>query len=167
MKILKSKLTPNHATEIDEDVSFAETDFSSSYPIKSIPKCHLKGTLLKKEDRITLEGTIAAEVELRDSYTDEPFLKKIKLQEAVDLVSEDDGEAEGYIVEGPEIDLSGLIVKLIRSSLPFKVLKPGSQLPPSGEGYSVYSEDEYVEKKKAEYNPAFDALKDFDPDSNK
>ena len=108
-----------------------------------------------------------AEVVLLDSYTNEPFQKKIVLDEEADLLEEDNQEAEGYIIEGKEIDLSLLCLKMIRSSLPIKVLKPGSKLPKDGEGYRVLSEEDFQKEKENSYNPSFDALKDFDPDDKK
>jgi hypothetical protein len=53
-------------------------------------------------------------------------------------------------------------LRIIASSLPIKVVRPGSRLPSSGKGYTVYSEAEYAKKKAEKTNPAFDKLQDFD-----
>jgi Uncharacterized ACR, COG1399. len=167
MKILVSSITPERPTLLDEAETFTPDYFVDSYPIKDISSCHLDGQISKGKDYLHASFHIVAEVVLLDSYTNEPFQKKIVLDEEADLLEEDNQEAEGYIIEGKEIDLSLLCLKMIRSSLPIKVLKPGSMLPKDGEGYRVLSEEDFQKEKENSYNPSFDALKDFDPDDKK
>ncbi|OPZ34330.1 MAG: hypothetical protein BWY98_01110 [Tenericutes bacterium ADurb.BinA155] len=164
MIIKRSSILPNQPTLLNEDESFTPDYFKDSYPIKDILSCHLEGEIAKSKTYLQADLTITAKVVLLDSYTNEPFRQKITLQEKVDLLEKEDEEGEGYIIEGNEIDLSELCLKMIRSSLPIKVLKPGSKLPKSGEGFRVLSEEEIAKEKSENYNPAFDALKDYDPE---
>jgi uncharacterized metal-binding protein YceD (DUF177 family) len=164
MIIKRSSILPNQPTLLDEDEAFSSSYFEDSYPIKDILSCHLKGQIAKTKTYLVADLSIEAKVVLLDSYTNEPFTQKVKLEETVDLLEQEDEEGEGYIVEGNEIDLSELCLKMIRTSLPIKVLKPGSKLPKSGQGFRVLSEEEVQKEKADSYNPAFDALKDYDPE---
>lgn len=161
MIIARSQIIPNRPSLIDEDETFVASLFADSYPIASIKKCHLQGQLSRNGDIVIANLHIEAVVSLLDSYTNEPFDQKVIVDEDADLLLEEGGEGEGYIVPGNQIDLSEMAVRMIRSSLPIKILKPGSHLPKSGEGYSVLSEEEVSRGKTESYNPAFDALKNL------
>jgi hypothetical protein len=162
MIITRSQIVPNHPTILDEEETFDKSFFKDSYPISDIKKCHLEGQLNRTGDIVTAHLHIEAVATLLDSYTNKPFDQKVIVDEAADLLLEENDQGEGYIVPGGQIDLSEIALRMIRSSLPIKILKPGSRLPKSGEGYSVLSEEEVLKQKHESYNPAFDALKDLD-----
>lgn len=159
MTISKSHIYANPYL-VDEDLAFEDVDFKSQYPILSMDSCHLKAKFYKsKEDKIFAEMDIAATAILEDSYTCKPFKKKLTLSEDFEIMEDEDYEGEGFIVPGKVIDVSSLVVAIIRSSLPIRVLAPGSKIQSGGEGYSVRSESELVEE---ETSSPFDVLKDLD-----
>ena len=71
---------------------------------------------------------------------------------------EEDDEGEGYIVPGNSVDLDEIALRIIVSSLPIKVVRPGPAKKVSGKGFRLLSEEEET----VEYNPAFDKLKDLE-----
>ena len=89
--------------------------------------------------------------------------KNVKVEEETDILEEENGEDDGFIIPGKFIDVEELSLAIIRFSLPIKVLAPGSKLPKSGTNYSVRGEDEAEE----EHSSPFDALLGLDlPDKN-
>lgn len=166
MKIEKKSILPKIGLTINQKLDYEGFDFSNSYPVVNCQDFFLEGTLKKEKDYIKASFSLKGTATLLDSYTNEAFDKNIELIEDFDILENEDQVGEGYIEEGLEIDLESLCLKLLKTSLPIKVLKPGSKLPESGEGYRVYHDQEAKEVDGG-YNPAFDALKDFDPDSDK
>ena len=81
----------------------------------------------------------------------------------------DDAEAESedcYYEAGVEIDLDPYILALILAEVPHTIVKKGAQLPKSGYGYRVMSEEELLKEKSTKKNSAFDILDTIDFDEN-
>lgn len=162
MRIAKSHIF-ERAYLLDEELSFLDPSlFADSYPLLGIDKCHVKGELSKEDKLIKADLSIAATITLEDSYTAKPFKKKISLEESFDIMEDEDGEGEGFIVPGKAIELEVLVVDLIRFSLPMVVKAPDSKLPSSGEGYSILSEEEAKKSQNQSDGSPFDVLKDLD-----
>jgi uncharacterized metal-binding protein YceD (DUF177 family) len=134
------------------------------YPIHAIKGCSYEAQLSKVGDYAHAAFSIKATLTLEDAVDAKLFDQKIALEEDCDLLQEMDEEGEGYLFEGSSIDLDEVCLKIIASSLPIKVTRPGSQLPKGGKGFRVISEEEAAKEKAESYNPAFDKLKDFDPE---
>ena len=94
MIIKSSSILPNQPTLLDEDEAFSFSYFEDSYPIKDILSCHLKGQIAKTKTYLVADLAIEAKVVLLDSYTNEPFTQKVKLEETVDLLEQEDEEGE-------------------------------------------------------------------------
>ena len=162
-EILKSHIHPR-PYHVEEALEFKPEDFPSSSPIRDIRGCEIEGSLYLGDGKIKCQLQAKARLLLEDSYTAKAFWKKQSIEEEFDILEDEDGEGEGFIVPGPVIDLNQLVVALFRFSLPQKILAPGSHLPDGGEGYSVLSEEEAKKKaQESSYSP-FDDIKVFDED---
>ena len=60
-----------------------------------------------------------------------------------------------------QIDIDEMLITLIVSNIPFKIIKKGAKLPASGDGYIVISEEEMEKRKKSS---PFDALDNLEID---
>lgn len=146
---------------INEDLKFEDSYFPT-YPIAGVEKLHLNAEFSKdKTGRISTHFQLEGTIKVFDSYTNEVFAKKIKEEASFDILEEEDGESEGFILPGRSIDVLELTLLFIKFSLPIKILKKGSKLPKGGEGYRVISSDEVGEDKE-EHSSPFDSLKDID-----
>ncbi|MBP5092319.1 MAG: hypothetical protein J6328_07220 [Bacilli bacterium] len=162
MLLQKSHLTYRPLL-IDEELDFADFDFKGFYPILGVKNLRISSEWSRDNDVCHAKISLSGVVVLEDSYTAKPFEKKIRHSEEIDILEEENGEADGFIVPGKFIDVNELSLELIRFALPIKVLAPGSTLPKSGAQYSVRSAEEDVE----ETSSPFDALLDLDlPDKN-
>ena len=160
-KILKSHIHAR-ALKVEEEETFFPEDFPSSSPLKMIDGCKVKGSLFLEDGVIHCHLEADAVLTLEDSYTMEHFQKKQKLDEEFEILDDENGEGEGFIVSGPSIEIKELVIALYRFSLPSKILHKGSKLPKSGDGYSVLSEEEAKKKAEETTSSPFDKLKDFD-----
>ena len=66
-----------------------------------------------------------------------------------------------------EIDLDPYILALILAEVPHTVTKKGAELPKSGSGYRVLSEEELLKEKSTKKNSAFDILDTIEFDEDK
>ena len=162
MQLIKSHLTAR-PLYVDEDLHFEASHFASSYPILGVKKLHLQAEFSRDNAVVHAFMKISGRIILEDSYTAKPFEKNVKVEEETDILEEENGEDDGFIIPGKFIDVEELSLAIIRFSLPIKVLAPGSKLPKSGTNYSVRGEDEAEE----ELSSPFDALLGLDlPDKN-
>ena len=162
MQLIKSHLTAR-PLYVDEDLHFEASHFASSYPILGVKKLHLQAEFSRDNAVVHAVMKISGRIILEDSYTAKPFEKNVKVEEETDILEEENGEDDGFIIPGKFIDVEELSLAIIRFSLPIKVLAPGSKLPKSGANYSVRGEDEAEE----EHSSPFDALLGLDlPDKN-
>lgn len=162
MQLIKSHLTAR-PLYVDEDLHFEASHFASSYPILGVKKLHLQAEFSRDNAAVHAVMKISGRIILEDSYTAKPFEKNVKVEEETDILEEENGEDDGFIIPGKFIDVEELSLAIIRFSLPIKVLAPGSKLPKSGTNYSVRDEDEAEE----EHSSPFDALLGLDlPDKN-
>jgi hypothetical protein len=159
-KLPKSSVVKGRSLVFQHDTVFK--GYKLPYPILGVKSCHYEAKVSRVGDYAHAHFAIRALLTLEDSYDAKPFDEQEKFEEDCDLLDEEDNSGEGYIIEGSVIDLDDVALRIIASSLPIKVVRPGSRLPSSGKGYTVYSEAEYAKKKAEKTNPAFDKLQDFD-----
>lgn len=70
-------------------------------------------------------------------------------------------DRDGILIEGDEIDLTPYIWSAIVVDIPLKVVDPDLEVYPSGEGWQVLTEEDYLEQKKQEIDPRLAKLKEF------
>lgn len=164
LKVAKASIGRGRAAEYtsDEDIS----SYPVSYPLAGIKKCHYDASLQRVGEYIQCSLYINSLITLIDSRDGVHFDKKWRVEETFDILDDEDGEGEGYIVKGNSIDLDELVIRVIASSLPIKNVRPEAKMPKLTGSVEVMTEDEYIESTKAKdpYNPAFDALADLDLD---
>lgn len=135
-----------------------------SYPISEVKSCHYSATVSKIGDYAHAKFAIVADLVLIDAVDGSCFPQKVRLEEDCDLLEQMDEEGEGYLATGSNIDLDDIALRILISSFPIKVTRPGSKLPKGGKGYRVLSEETKEKELSDATNPAFDKLKDFDSD---
>lgn len=166
MKLFKSHIH-ERPIEIDEDEVYSPEDFASTYPVRGIEKCHVKGSFWLEEGKIFATLSVQATLLLEDSNTAERFRKKVSPSMDFQILDDEDGEGEGFIVPGPVIDMAQLALLVIRFSLPSKVVKKGSKRPQGNGDFRLLSEEE-AEKTMDEYRSSpFDALQNIEDESKK
>ena len=153
MKINRLLLPEGKEIIFDEDVDFSLYP-GDKYHIRKINKCHALVKVRQYEDLLILDFHIKGEVITSCAYTLEDVIYPIDIKEIIELNGEEDDE---FIFEGDIIDLDPVILTLIISSVPMKVIKEGAKLPSSGDGYRFYTEDEKKEKPSP-----FDVLDDLE-----
>ena len=99
---------------------------------------------------------IKGEVETTCAYTLEKFAYPYDIKETIELNND---EKDDFIIDSNEIDVDEMVITLIVSHIPFKLVKPGAKLPNSGDGYRVIKEEDAEKEKKAS---PFDVLDDLE-----
>ena len=121
MQLIKSHLTAR-PLYVDEDLHFEASHFASSYPILGVKKLHLQAEFSRDNAVVHAVMKISGRIILEDSYTAKPFEKNVKVEEETDILEEENGEDDGFIIPGKFIDVEELSLAIIRFSLPIKVL---------------------------------------------
>jgi len=158
MNVHRSFVTPQKPLPFDEDVDFSSFDLKRAYPLLSLKKVHAKGEFHSEDGVIYATLEISAIATLSDSRTCEPFDYPLDYEDEFALLSEMEEDAEGYLFEENVIELRDVVYCSLHSHIPMCPHKSGADLPSSGEGYTVYSEDEAEERKAPS---PFDVLKDY------
>ena len=158
MKIHRNLVTPAKPIVFDEDIDFSSRDYGSSYPLLGLEEVHASGEFYLSDEGLRCAAKVHCVATLSDARTCEPFDQRFDFEDDCGLPTSPEEDAEGYLFEGNVIELDELIYCLIHTQLPMCPRKGGSPLPRSGEGYTVYSEDDLMEEEKSS---PFDALKDY------
>ena len=139
----------------DIDLSYFQGD---KYHVRSIKSCHMDLDVTNYDDLVTLFFKIKGEVLTTCAYTLEEIPYQYNISDVIELNGSEDDE---FDINGEEIDIDEILITLIVSNIPFKVIKPGATLPNNGDGYRVISEEDAKKERKPS---AFDVLDDFDFD---
>ena len=141
----------------DVDLSYYQGD---KYHVRNISSCHMDLDVTNYEDLITLFFKIKGEVKTTCAYTLEEIPYEYNISDVIELTGNEDDEFE---IKNEEIDIDEILITLIVSNIPFKVVKEGATLPSDGDGYRVITEEEAEQERKPS---AFDVLDDFDFDED-
>lgn len=160
-RLSKASIIKGRSLSFSQDTVFE--GYALSYPVHAVKRCHYEVKVTKVGDYAQAAYQITADLLVEDARDAALFAYPVRFEEEVDLLDSEDSEGEGYIVEGKDIDLEEIALKLILSSLPLKLVRKKSSLPQSGKGYRVLSQDDYEKEKAEEGNPAFSGLKEFKP----
>lgn len=144
MRVHRNSVTPLRPAPFDEDLSFATFDFSRFPSLKGLPYVHVDGEFFKEEDDDTLYVYlhVVAKATLSDSRTCELFEEDYDYEDEFALLSKLDEDSEGYLFEDNNIELLDVAFCSIHSHIPLCPHKADSALPASGEGYTVYSDED-------------------------
>ena len=161
MKINRLLLPVGKTVEYDEDIDLSYFQ-GDKYHVRSIPSCHMKLSVTNYDDLLTLFFIINGEVKTTCAYTLEEIPYTYNISDVIELTGSEDDEFE---IRNEEVDIDEILITLIVSNIPFKVVKEGATLPSEGDGYRFISEEQAEEEaRQAEKPSAFDVLDDFDFD---
>lgn len=140
----------------DIDLSYFQGD---QYHVRSITSCHMDLDVTNYDDLITLFFNINGEVKTTCAYTLEEIPYAYKVSEVIEL---NGGEDDEFDIVNNEINIDEMLITLIVSNVPFKVVKEGAKLPDNGDGYRFISEEQAEEEARQSKKPsAFDVLDDY------
>ena len=155
MKINRLLLPDGKDVIFDEDIDFSSYP-GDKYHIRKINECHVHLVAKQYDDLLILTFDIKGLVTSSCAYTLEDILYPINIHETIELSGDEDDE---FIFDSDIIDLDNVILTLIVSSVPMKLVKEGAKLPSSGDGYHFLSEEEAKSEKKSS---PFDVLDDIE-----
>ena len=155
MKLNRLTLPVGKEVTFHEDIDFSSYQ-GDPYHVRSIKSCHMDLSVFNYDELLVLSFKIKGEVMTTCAYTLEEIPYQYSVKETVELAGNEDDEFE---IINETIDIDEILITLIISNVPMKVVKKGAKLPSNGDGYQVMSEDEANERKKAS---PFDALDDLE-----
>ena len=159
MKINRLLLPIGKTVDYNEDIDLSYFQ-GDQYHVRSISSCHMKLSVTNYDDLITFFFNINGEVKTTCAYTLEEIPYKYKVSEVIELNGSEDDE---FDIVNNEIDIDEMLITLIVSNVPFKVVKEGAKLPNNGDGYRFISEEEAAKEKKPS---PFDVLDDVEFDED-
>ena len=155
MKLNRLTLPVGKEVVFHEDIDFSAYQ-GDPYHVRSIKSCHMDLSVLNYDELVVLSFQLKGEVMTTCAYTLEEIPYQYNIKESVELAGNEDDEFE---IINETIDIDEILITLIVSNVPMKVVKKGAKLPSNGDGYQVMSEEEANSKKKAS---PFDALDDLE-----
>ena len=155
MKLNRLTLPVGKEVVFHEDIDFSSYQ-GDPYHVRSIKSCRMDLSVLNYDELVVLSFQLKGEVMTTCAYTLEEIPYQYNIKESVELAGNEDDEFE---IINETIDIDEILITLIVSNIPMKVVKKGAKLPSNGEGYQVMSEEEANNKKKAS---PFDALDDLE-----
>ena len=164
MKIDILKLPYTKVFEQEEDLTFDPEIYRCYLPLVSIELCHAKVKAQRFEEFIYVTVSVNAKVTLQCSYTLVNFKTTLKGEDELHFAPSNDEDDDCIVFKGNSIELDKYIFDLISALVPPSPKAPGAKPPKSGDGYRVFSEDEYLKEKSENKNSPFDSLKDIDFD---
>ena len=152
MKLNRAILPESKAETFEEEVDFSNYPFDENH-VRRIDNCSVKVVATEFGDVLQCQISGKASVIASCSYTLEDVPMEVKFHDS--FYFSDDAEAESedcYYEAGVEIDLNPYILALILAEVPHTIVKKGAQLPKSGDGYRVMSEEELLQAKSTKKN---------------
>lgn len=148
---------------VEEAISFSDS-FKCVKPLLEIKSNHVKVEAMRYEDFIRVIIDVKAVLSLESAYSLKPFDYDLKVSDEFHFSSNknDEDDDETILINGNKINLDEYVFELICASIPLSPKAKNEKLPSGGEGYNVYSEDEYDKLKDEETDPRFDKLKDIE-----
>lgn len=163
MKIFRSSVPKGRVLAIDEfypdwDASL----FEKSYPLLGMKDASIRGNFENVDDILTFNGVIEGTLILADSRSNEPFEEDYSVKDVFQLLEDEDEDCSSSAYVFPEngIDLEEFVLSVLRSEVPIKPLKPGSEERPEAGDRDFLLEEEQAEEKTS----PFDVLLDLDLD---
>ena len=160
MKINRAILTNGVTKQFEESVDFSQIEFDPTH-IKCIPSCIVKVNATDYESVLRVEFEIKATVIGVCSYSLEDVELHYDLKDEISI-SDDPEDVDCYYEKNVLIDLDPYILGILLANVPIRIIKDGAELPKSGDGYTVMSEDEYEEEKKNSVDHRWDKLDEID-----
>lgn len=163
MKFHRNNVTAARPLDFDELIDFAGFDFKPVYPLLGLKDCHASGEFRLEEGQLVCSLHVEAKATYSDAYTCRPFEDELRFDDYFALLSNYDEEGEGYVFEENKIDLFDVVFCAIHSHIPLAPKQEGSRFPTSGEGYTVYREEDFLAKPNSS---PFDVLEGYDTEGD-
>ncbi len=125
-KLLKSSIRRGRPLNFVKDTDFS--DYPLRYPIHKVNSCHYEVSVLNSGDYTEADYHIEASLHVEDSRDATLFDYDLEIDEAADLLDEEDSVGEGFLTPGEEIDLDDVALRLIESYLPIQLYHEGPSL---------------------------------------
>ena len=151
--LLPSGKTINYQEDVD--LSYYRGD---QYHVRSIKSCHMNLSITNYDNLICLSFDISGTIFTTCAYTLEEIPYDYHIKDNIELNYQEDDD---FVITDNQIDIDEMLITLIVSNIPFKIIKKGAKLPASGDGYIVISEEEMEKRKKSS---PFDALDNLEID---
>lgn len=165
MRIQYSLIARKKELSLEEVISYPKEQIKDIYTLLDMGDVNTKVHALYEGDYVHLDIEIITNLVLECAYTLEPVDYPMHLYESVDLCFQkcEDEDEDIIYVDGDYFDLNQLVLSLIITEIPLKVVKEGATLPKNGKDYEVITEEEYERRQKDKGNSQFDSLlDDFD-----
>lgn len=172
MKFTRQELNALGEQEIsiDEDLAFSADEFGLNHRLRRLASINLKGTgHFDVHDQLfyvdaVVSGLMIVPCAITLEDVDYPFSADFTAVFVFDPLRVN-GDLEALdtdslvLVENDLADLRPLVYQTILLEIPLKVVKPGLEHYPSGEGWEVIKEEDYDARKRLD--PRLEKLKDF------
>ncbi len=156
-KINKSAIIKGREQSLSNDTTFEE--YPKRYPLDKVLSCHYKVNVSRQDGFLLLLFEIQAKLRVHDTRDNVLFDYPMKRKEEMEVIDQEDEMEEGVYIPGPSIDLDGLALDVIQSSLPLRLVrKKDIPLPKGISGVSFVSEEELQEERS---NFSMDDLPSF------
>ena len=157
MKLNRAILPNNKSETFEEEVDFANQVFDENH-VKRIESCKVKVIATEFGDVLECKVSGEANVVASCAYTLDDVPLTVHFHETFYFSDEETDSLDCYYEPNNEIDLDPHILALVLAEVPHNIVKKGAQLPKSGAGYRVMSEEEFLNERKNKKNSAFDVL---------
>lgn len=152
----------NQTIYIDEEISVEESSFLHNTEVKSIPDCHVYGTLhFDGKERVTSDLHLEGIMTVLDSITGEDldvdFETETQSVYSFEPVHDDD---EVITVKKDTVDINPEIFQAIVYEAPMSMTRLPREEYPSGKGWKLISDQDQTSTSD-EIDPRWAKLKDF------
>lgn len=156
--------SPNETVTFDDAITFEQEVFSKINHLRGLQDVEVSGELHydTTSDFVTcnfeVEGVMIVPCSITNEDVEYPFQLDATQVYSFHKVSKEDDVEE---VKGDVVELLPSIFQHIILEIPLKVVKDGIKEYPSGEGWEVVKEADYVEAKQDEIDPRLAKLREF------
>lgn len=161
MRFHRNNVTEARPLDFEEEISFKDFDFAPHYPLLGLKDVHAEGEFRVENKLLVAYLHLHFLATMSDARTCKPFEQEFDYEDEFALLQTIDDEGEGYVFEENNIELRDVAFCSIHTHIPMCPHAPGSELPESGEGYRVYSEEEFDQEP---HSSPFDVLADYPVD---
>ena len=146
-----------------EDLEFSKDSFEFDDRLLDVYDVHVEGEGLydRETDTFTvdfdMDGVMVCPCAITNEPVEVPF--ESECHEVFSFVNTEDMDV--HVVKNGIVELIPLIFQLIHLEIPLKVVKEGIIDYPGGDGWQVFSEEDYRSKKDDRIDPRLAKLKEF------
>jgi uncharacterized protein len=153
------------ALVMDEDITFLPSTFEGNNRLRRLEKVHVsaEGRWDANQNVVRVHLDIRGDMVVPCAITDEDVLIGFKTDDDVVFSFEKTDDEYAILVKGDTIELMPIIYPLIMIEVPLKVVKPGLEVYPKGEGWEVLTEEAYQRERKSQSDPRLAILRDYKP----